>query len=77
MVHCLAKGVNEMLKELKTFWTRGQLVTVWDVGHRFEVTVFNGNKFAYEERYAKSFKRIRAAVNCATKLAKKFDRIAA
>lgn len=72
----LEKGVNEM-KELLTIWSKRRLVTAWDVGDKFEVTVLNSDKMAYLEGFARNFTEYEAAVDYATKVAYWFERVTA
>lgn len=66
------------MKELKTIWTRGRLITAWEKGERqYEVTVLDATTMAYSERFSRNFSDPWAAADFATAVAHYFERIPA
>jgi hypothetical protein len=66
-----------MMKELLAIWSKRRLVTAWDVGDKFEVSVLNADKMAYLEGFTRRFTEYEAAVDYATAVAHWFERVAA
>jgi len=63
------------MEELKTIWTRQRLITAWNLGEQYEVTVLNASSLVYEEGFNRKFTDWEAAEDYAMEIARWFERI--